>query len=244
MIRKLNDFISKERSKFENRHNNMFSFSFGEISRYYEYLLTIHERYRIESNEFMDVTKTRQALIKPGNNPASPELISLFEKSRQISTKLHLEIESFYLFSKILLDKVALALEFYFGQARGLPFESHDNLVKNMEKFADSKSLTLPSGFVDIVRKLKQDISDFRDYQIAHVPSHKNARLTRGTMCDSGGNTKLMLTAIYPTERDKQVETRHLQELLADIDSYADLIIELVTQNGDKTRLDLKSTTK
>ena len=37
-----------------------------------------------------------------------------------LTTRLHLEIESFYLFAKILLDKVAHFVEFYFGPGRKL----------------------------------------------------------------------------------------------------------------------------
>ncbi len=47
--------------------------------------------------------------------------------------QLHLEIESFDLFAKIFLDKIANFLEFYFESARGLSLDSHDQLVISSE---------------------------------------------------------------------------------------------------------------
>ncbi len=239
MLNKLINFISEERSRFENKHNNMFAFCFGEVSRYYEYLLVIHERYRLESKEFMEITKAHQALIKPGTHPVTDDMMALFNKSTAISTKLHLDIESFYLFAKILLDKLAMAIEFYFGQGRGLSLASHDKLVKNFEQFSAIKSLVLDQELLTTSKKLKKDISDFRDYQITHVSYDRNARLTRGTLWDSEGNTKLLLNAIYPTENDRQVETRLLNELITDIEDYIVKIVSFVQQNQSKTTLEL-----
>src|SRR5688572_10050382 len=42
---------------------------------------------------------------------------------------------------------------------------------------------TSPAGLLDLATNLKRDISDFRDYQIAH---HKSPRTLRGTLFDPG----------------------------------------------------------
>ena len=54
--------------------------------------------------------------------------------------QLHLEIESYYLFSKIMLDKIVHALEFYFGQGRKKSLDSHDGLVKNSASYVARKA--------------------------------------------------------------------------------------------------------
>jgi hypothetical protein len=111
---------------------------------------------------------------------------------------LHLEIESFYLFAKILLDKIAHALEFYFGLGRKKSLDSHDGLVKNFAQYAEVKCLTLPSDFMTIAARLKTDVSDYRDYEIAH---EKSPRRMSGTVFDAEGRMRIVATSLYPTEQ-------------------------------------------
>jgi len=239
-MNKLPEFINSERRRFADKYNNIFAFSFGQILYNYQYLSVIHQRYDEESREFLNIVKTQQALMKPGTRPVTDEGMKLLVKSHELSTKLHLDIESFYLFAKILLDKSALAIEFYFGQARGLTLASHHKLIKNIASFSKAKNLNLNEALLNIAIKLQGDVSDLRDDQIAHVPSERNTRLTRSIMWDGKGNTKLVLDPIYPTEKDKHIETRLMQELIADIDKYLDEIIDFVRNNGSKTVLPLE----
>ena len=128
-------------------------------------------------------------------------------ESQSLTTRLHLEIESCYLFAKIFLDKVARALEFYFGQAQKLSLDSHDDLVKRLEKYASFKKLVLPDDFLKLAQQLKADISDHRDYEIAH---EKSPRTLHATVFDTEGVTKIASTRFSPTARDQQVETKPL----------------------------------
>ena len=156
-----------------------------------------------------------------------------------MNAALHLEIESFYLFAKILLDKIAHAIEFYFGQVRRKPLDSHDDLVKNMEDYAESKKLELFPKLMKLSEQLKQDVSDFRDYQIAH---EKSPRTLRGTQYDAEGKTKMFLTRFTPKASElKQVETKIPDELLTSLYQYLDLIMQFMEANADKTNLERKS---
>jgi hypothetical protein len=114
---------------------------------------------------------------------------------------LHLDIESFYLFAKIYLDKIAHAFEFYFGPGRGKSMDSHDQLVKNFPAYAKEKGLTLPSDLMSIATRLKSDISDYRDYEIAH---EKSPRRLSGTVFDTEGKMRIIATHLYPTKKDQQ----------------------------------------
>jgi hypothetical protein len=49
-----------------------------------------------------------------------PDIAALMSQSQGLTSDLHLEIESYYLFAKIILDDVARAIEYYFGPHRGL----------------------------------------------------------------------------------------------------------------------------
>ena len=114
---KLSAFIGSERGRFSVRHNNIFSIGFSHITRYHEFLLIIFERYREASQEFVENTRKLQSLIKPGLQKATQEHLTLHAESQSLTIKLHLEIESFYLFAKILLDKIARADDRYAARA-------------------------------------------------------------------------------------------------------------------------------
>lgn len=235
-MKKLSDFISVERARFENRYNNMFSFTFSEILRYYDYLQIILSKYKSISEKFADNFKAMQTAFK-GNGTVNDEQMKLLLNNRDIHTRLHLEIESFYLFAKILLDKIAIALQFYFGSARGLPLSSHDKLTKNFEGYLAVKRLTNDPKLLEEIKKLKEDISDFRDKQIQHIQDFRQGRVIRATGFDGSGNTRISLTTLYPTEKDKQYDSRLLPEMLTEIEGYISQVIELIENNRDKTAL-------
>src|SRR4030095_8890693 len=118
MITQLTEFIRTERERLALEDNNRFGTAFYPLTRYYEFLLIIVERYHTASEVFMKNSRALQSLTKPSTHPTTSELLRLHEEGYALTSRLHLEIESFYLFAKILLDKVAHALEFYFGPAR------------------------------------------------------------------------------------------------------------------------------
>ena len=216
-LEKLMTFIASERRGFSNLQNNMFAMGFGQLSRYYEFLSIILQRYQQVSQDFIANTRQLQSLVAAGTHEATKEQLSLHAEGGRIATRLHLEIESFYLFAKILLDKAARMLEFYFGPARSLSLDSHDDLVKRLKKYVNVKKLVLPDGFSDLAHQLKKDISDHRDYQIAH---EKSPRTIHGTVYDSEGGTRIASIRFSPKPSERQVETELLDDLLAQIDDY------------------------
>jgi hypothetical protein len=117
--------------------------------------------------------------------------------------------------------------------------DSHDGLVKNFASYAGVKGLTLPADFMTIAAALKKDISDYRDYEIAH---EKSPRRMSGTMFDGDGNMKIAATSLYPKEKDQQVESKALHELARDLDAYVTRVIELIRKNRDKTNLQTVTT--
>lgn len=240
-LKKLNSFISSERECFDTRYNNIFTFAFSEIMRYYEFITIISKRYNKISKLYINSFNEFWASLikKPGvSHPMTPQQIQLQEKVREITTKLHLEIESFYLFVKILLDKLSRNLWLYFGTERGLSLASHDKLSKNIEKYCSKKGLEIDENFITLIKKLKNDISNFRDKQITHL---NDLRTLRGTGFGPNGNIRISLANIYPEPSEKQRESTDIKELLNSIDAYIQKTIQFIQKNSKKTNLQLKS---
>ncbi len=85
-----------------------------------------------------------------------------------------------------------------------------------------------------IAAALKKDISDYRDYEIAH---EKSPRRMNSTVFDKHGTMRMAATNLYPTAKDQQVESKALHELARDLDVYTTRVIELIRTNGAKTKL-------
>lgn len=240
----LSEFINTTRSRFSTRYNNLFAFSFSQVSRYYEFLKIIQERYHRISADFIENSKAQQATFQSGTHTVTDKQMRLLNKGREITTILHLEIESYFLFAKILLDKVARVIEFYFGKARGLSLDSHDDLVKNFGNYISTKKLTEPpTELKELMRNLKEYVSDYRDKEIAH---EKSPRTIKTTMFSYGAisKTRIASTRIYPTEKDKQVENKEIDQTMNLIDKYIEQVIQYINTNETKTSLEKANSKK
>jgi hypothetical protein len=240
LLEELVSFIHAERERFSTEDSNRFGMAFSKLTRQYRFLLIILGRYKEARDNFVQNTKDLQALLKPGDHPVTQEQDRLLAEGQTLVTHLHLEIESFYLFAKILLDRIAHTIEFYFGQARRLPLDSHDDLVKHLEAYAADKSVKVSPELMKAAMELKGDISDHRDYEIAH---EKSPRTMFATGFNDKGQTTIISTKLYPKDRDEQASTQELEKLLAKIDGYLTLVMEFIKTNQNKTRLKTESHT-
>lgn len=238
-MKKLTEFISTHRDRFSNTDNNVFAFSWAKVTRRMAFLEIIETRYQEASRAFIANTEAVRQLAKPGTHPLSREQAGLHEAAIPIVADLHLQIESYYLFAKIVLDDIARALEYYFGSARGLSLDSHDDLVSKLEKYAAAKGLSVSPEFFAAAIDLKGRISDVRDYQISH---EKSPRTMQGTSFGGEGGARIMMTRLYPRGSDpEQFETELLPDLRKSLDDYLDLVVDLLNANEAKTNLKLEA---
>lgn len=172
--------------------------------------------------------------------PINAEQTRFIRESHQLTNLVHLEIESFYMFAKIFLDKIALFIQNYFGPERGISLISHHKLANNLEKFRLAKDLVYPQGFPQSVIFMKEHICDYRDKQISHLYGQ---RIIRATSWGDAKQTKIILAQIYPTETKNEVQAQSSDELLSlmqAIDTYIQYLVTLIESNRAKTRFKLK----
>jgi hypothetical protein len=237
-MKKLTEFISTHREQFESTHNNIFAFSWSKITRRLAFLDIIEARYLEASAEFIANSEAARDLVKPGTHPVGPELAALHEAAISIGAEVHLQIESYYLFAKIVLDDVARAIEYYFGAVRRLPLDSHDDLASNLEGYAAAKDLLLGPELVAAIVDLKRRVSDVRDYKISH---EKSPRTVSGTSWSGTGGARIMMTRLYPRTSDpEQFETELLTDLRQLLHDYLGLVIDFIVANEERTALKLE----
>lgn len=147
------------------------------------------------------------------------------------------DLDSFYQHvekSKAFLkEKVTSQIENLVQQAK---------FTSTIEKYCTEKKITLPKDFLSKINELKKEISDFRDYEIAH---EKSPRTIRGTSFNMDGKTRLSLNVIYPTEKELegkkyQRESAFIDDLWIKIGEYLNSLVDFIEVNQEKTALPLK----
>jgi hypothetical protein len=227
----------KERSHYEINDNNMFAFALGQASGYYDFLLIILDRYEKASKEFVSVNEKSMKLMRTQTSETvlvTDEQMRLLEESSRLTTPVHLEIESFYLFAKVLLDTVARFLYVYFGQGRGVRPNSHNDLAKHHEKYLEAKGLVIPEGLSESIMLLKESICDYRDDEISHELS---LRRIRATAWSGSGGARIASGMMFPRKGDKTATSAALAQLMKDVNVYIGKVIMLIESNRDKSRL-------
>jgi hypothetical protein len=234
---RLEEFIRDERGSYPGENDNLFGFALSQVSRYERFLRIIIVRHDKLSREFLLATESWSKKMQShfGRYELTEEDTAEWERQSQLTTELHLEIETFYLFAKILLDHTARFIELYFGKSRGLSLDSHDDLVKRIEGFAAIHSLFLPSTIVNIARSLKKRIADFRDYEIAHK---KKPRTMYATTWGPEREVRLSMPQLYPRGKELSSappQSESLQSLMAEIVGYISQLTEFILANRERS---------
>jgi len=238
LIETFSNFVGSERRHYEGEDNNRVAFSLGQIGRYLRFVAIIKKRHaEANGRATKDFRRVVSAKRKSGVRQLTPKEVENLERDRHTLEILHLETESFFLFAKITLDKVAQFIEDYFGPAHGLSLRSHDKWCKNASKFVAAKKLDLPNELLGTIALLKGQVSDYRDKQIAHL---KNPRTMFVTFFSAEDSAHPGTTYLYPTESDRQSKSPGVEELYKQLEKYVSQLIELIVSNRLRSRYKLR----
>jgi len=232
-------FIADERGRFDTRENNLFAFAFRDIAIYRRFLAITQARYTSVGAEYVACVGAFNERIQKRPEPNSPmttEEDGLYQRMGELSVALRLEIESFYLFAYILLDKIAGAVAFYFEGNANTGSHRHATLIKTFDQYSQRKGLAKPEGFIELATDLGTHIAAFRNFQIVH---ETGLRAIRGTGWRAGEGARLTVSNLYPDPGEAHYETRPLGGLAEQVDDYLAAVIQVVILNRDHTPLSL-----
>jgi hypothetical protein len=237
-MRKLTEFVSKQRARFTDETNNVFAFSWAKVFRRWQFMEIVYPRYETASAAYVTNTKSMGDAVRDlpsGRSTVSAQVEALHDEARCLNLSVQLEVESYYLFAKIVLDDVARAIEYYFGPEQRLSLDSHDDLHRCFRAYAAAKGLSVSEALIASVGDLKIRVCDYRDQQIAH---EKSPRTMHGTLFENG-IARPVLTRLYPRETDHQAVAEPLDALRASLDAHFDLVADFLAANETKTKLEV-----
>ena len=148
---------------------------------------------------------------------------------------LHLDIETFYLFAKILLDRIADTLGLVFGVKWKRSGSSYSDLSIRFTALCGQKGLEiLPDDLPALISKLWA-IVDYRNKLIKHPG---DSPVGRGTLFAPGEASSIVASRMYPTEQDaafRQTEDPHA--LLRALEAHIEAMLTFFEVNAKRAPL-------
>ena len=239
IVKKFMDGIRKEAKDVKDE--NLLRLGIVQALIYLDFLETIFSRYQENSQLYRENFKKLQSSFQRDgkSHTLTSEQEAMFEESSRLSLNVRLDIESFYLFSHILISKLTNFPERYFKHAfrRGLSCGSHNQFWQSMGK---NKNFDVPKNLNDTTSWLTEKIVDYRDKIITHTfkAEHIDRMLLKGYMFDAEGSVVTTSNVLYPeNEMPKNVNSEKLVDLIAKLNTYIKEYIEFLEQNADKSIL-------
>lgn len=239
----LRQYIWEERELIgKTEDNNYFGLVFSDVPKYYRYLTLIWPAYQELSDQYAKVRKAMQASFKaagPGSHPMTPEQTKMMDESRSVQEKLHKEMESIYLFSNILLDRLAAATEYYFGNG-AKPWGSFDSMRKYFKEYCEHRGVTAPKEiFSKRMEWLYKYVAQFRHELLVHKHEKDfHARILFGTGYNAEDNeTLIALSLMYPREGEQPLMTVKPREIMENLDAFLEGWVEHLQANRNKRNL-------
>jgi len=235
---RLSVFAWHERTRLSEPGVHRFVPAMGKVERYAYFLEIVVARHRALVIQHAELTKKARAFMQPGGGrrTMAPEEVEVLRQLSGLSQLIHLEVETYYLFAKIFLDRVAHFIEHAFGSERRMSLDSHDKLTKNLKAYVSARRLECPKEFFDELVVLKRRIADFRDYQIAH---EKSPYMTHGTMWGPSQEPRIVFAAFPPPGANlratEAVQSEELGSLHAAIQIHMGRFIEFYELNREKS---------
>jgi hypothetical protein len=236
---KIHAFIEVCDRSADSKPANILRLSLSTCLRYYAFLEIIRDRYDEVSKAY--VTQAERAFEarkdSPDPRPVTEDELKEYKTLAELGLRLHLEIESFYIFAKILLDRIADTFAYYFDRPwKGLG-STHSKLTGQFKQiYAENKLEGGTDGFVDLLLELKTRIVEHRTDNIEHT---SDPRLIHGTLWGTDKKAKITTVVLYPQEpgfpAHEQKQTDDLDELASFLEQYLSKIIDFFEFNRKRS---------
>ena len=239
LVTRFEAFAVSERNLYSGEDNNRVGLALAQVGRYLRFVAITEDRYLQVSREVakkfwesIEATKGQS-----GTRTLTKKEIAELEEDGRRSLSLQYEIESFFLFSKILLDKCAQFVEDYFGDGRSLSLKSHRKWCKVLNEYVKAKELHVPDEMPDLMEALLVEVGEYRDKGITH---QRNPRTMHGTSIYRDGEARITTTTLYPKTSDRSFTSPVVATVTELLEKYIACLLQLIEQNRERSRYLLK----
>lgn len=242
-LERVSAFIQVRRRNPDTKTLNILNSSLSSWLRYYQFLSVIKGKYEQINAAYMEAVhrqmeqmqKKAQEAGAGTSQPVAPEEWEEMQRTAKLGTQLHLEIESFYVFANILLDRIASTFRYYFWRKAGW---SHWQLTANLGTICTKKSLKVTSNdWLKMPGELQDQIVAYRNTRVEHVDE---PRIHFATVWGPDKRAKICPIFLYPSQQEaesQQVPSGDLGTILDLLDRYMTAMVDFFEANADKSEL-------
>jgi hypothetical protein len=172
IVGRISDFVFYRvvRSGKDSHTATTLAASFERWSTRYEQLQLIASRCATVSHQFVTAINAHMASGSLGSRPLTEAEVTFLNIQRHLTLALHLEIETFYLLAKILLDRIADTFAYAFDFPWKAKGSTHEKLFHLLPKIVKDKGLSAPPATLyGLLRETRDLVVTYRDDHIEHV---------------------------------------------------------------------------
>jgi hypothetical protein len=160
------------------------------VDRKLGFLDVTTREYADASTDFTDARARHEVALKTSRHD-----YETFLEVKEYAELVHLRIETFYLFARILLDDVVRAVDTLIG-TNGATIGKHSNMGTNLPNLIASRGgePPVPQKLHDLIAEVKHVVG-YRDLYIAHL---RLQGAVKGTVFDPEGNPAIVVQTITP----------------------------------------------
>jgi hypothetical protein len=244
---RLSQFVQERLRHPDTRVVNLLNGSLGAWQRYFSFLRIIRERYLRATVPYVEgVQAHMQGLQSPASGDGQPTVRSLTADEileaqglGVMAAAIHLDIESFFVFANILLDRVASTCRYYFWKRADW---NHRQLTERFTKICEQREFSLPdSELLLIPSKLHAMIVSYRNARVEHV---EDPRLLFGTMWGLDKKARIAPTLLYPAigeAETAQTPPGDIDEIMRVLELYLCSMLDFFDANAEGSILSLAS---
>ena len=213
--------------------------------RYLRFVRIVVDRYEAANAAYVDHSIRFKAKMREaaGGTGGSSSRRLTEEESKEFLAKwtlgetLYLEIECFYLFAKILLDRVADVVCLYFGHQRPGKGSSHSRLINGaFVHICRSKSID-DRGLMAMLEDLHRRVVRHKTDVVEHLA---DPRWFPGIGFGGDHRVTVSMGLTAPNEGETEFDTRETEDpaaLLKEIEDYVVAVIDFLETNLEKSVL-------
>ena len=221
------------------RDDNLVRMTLGEINTYLNFLEIILKRYEQIGEEYGQINKQLQASMSEKEATMTPVQMELWDKLGLQGASLRLEIETFFLFAHILLNKITNYSERYFIQEykRGIKCGSHHKFWNSVNEkgYFDP----LDPNLKEKAEWLQTNVVGHRDHLITHTiekEQHKRMLVKGISFPRDGKGFSTLSVTLYPDEKiNDQSSSISPEEIIPVLEDYIELYFQFLKDNINKS---------
>lgn len=218
----LGDLLEHIEPTIDTQRRNLIATAMEQVTEHLSYLEITLARYKSGRERFFNEHLDEQGNMKLHRDGL--DLMAELERRHEVAIVLHLDIETFYLFARILLDRIVLLNHALLGWL-GSASLSHSRFKETLRAKVVDKNPSL-SDLIETLERLEPFVH-LRDHKVVH---ERSPYAIKATGFRARQDAYIVYNRLYPPPGHEQVNAPSPPVLVAMITEYLENWLQFIEQ--------------